>query len=529
MWQSHVAVDSSRGSLTFVTPYVSRSEWVTQYEVKFGDRSKTFDERQLDAFGRAIGREQAAYLADVERRVWATHGIEATVTERRLPMVTLFAQTDRGVLHAVDAETGRTKWTYNVGRARYPSLAPAANDTHVATINGSTLYVFNLAEDKLAWQVRLGAGPGAGPAVTTDTVYVPLLNGMVRAYSLEDGSTIANARSIGRPMVQPYAIESSLVWPTDRGYLYVADTATNKMRFRFETNSDILGNAAYMEPERAVLTTSDGHAYAISQLNGERLWQIAVGGVVDSAPVVIGDRAYVVAGHGELSSVDGETGQVLWTARGVRKVIAANPSRVYAIGLRGDLLALDRESGTWIGSTEAGYDLIVPNPYTDRLYLVSSRGAIACYRGIGQALPLLHISIPILTADAKRDEDKANPDAESPPSSESNSDARFDVPADASDGANPFREVGDAPLGDGGLRNDPDDDAFGDDAFGDGEFGDGAFNDDPMGEDPMGEGGFGDDGGLPIDEDFPDDGDPPAEQEPPAGLDDPFAEEDPFG
>ena len=85
---------------------------------------------------------------------------------------TLFALTDRGGLHAIDAETGRTHWTTQAGRPEHPSLAPAANDKYVAVVNGSRIYIIDRVTGRAVWDRPLGDAPGAGP-VLTDTLIAP--------------------------------------------------------------------------------------------------------------------------------------------------------------------------------------------------------------------------------------------------------------------------------------------------------------------------------------------------------------------
>ena len=55
----------------------------------------------------------------------------------------LFVLTDAGTLQALNALTGETQWVVTLGDPNHPSLGPAANDTQVAMVNGSTLFVVN--------------------------------------------------------------------------------------------------------------------------------------------------------------------------------------------------------------------------------------------------------------------------------------------------------------------------------------------------------------------------------------------------
>ena len=71
----------------------------------------------------------------------------------------LYAQTTGAMIHALDAETGRTAWAEPVGsRDRY-SVAPGANDKNVAVVNGSVLYVLDRTTGRMEWSLKLRGSP----------------------------------------------------------------------------------------------------------------------------------------------------------------------------------------------------------------------------------------------------------------------------------------------------------------------------------------------------------------------------------
>src|SRR5262249_49378977 len=94
--------------------------------------------------------------------------------------------TNVGLIQVMDANTGQTVWTSDIGNPNYPSPAPAANNDFSALVNGSTLYVLDRRTGQLVDQHRLGGAPGAGPALSQDVVFAPLLSGRVEGYSLHD-------------------------------------------------------------------------------------------------------------------------------------------------------------------------------------------------------------------------------------------------------------------------------------------------------------------------------------------------------
>ena len=97
----------------------------------------------------------------------------------------LFVQTSLGVLQAFDAESGKTRWAWQVGRPDYPSSLPGANQSLVAVINGSRLYVLNRADGEVVWEQQTRGAPGTGPALSKERVFVPMIGGKVESYELE--------------------------------------------------------------------------------------------------------------------------------------------------------------------------------------------------------------------------------------------------------------------------------------------------------------------------------------------------------
>ncbi|NLE39994.1 MAG: PQQ-binding-like beta-propeller repeat protein, partial [Pirellulaceae bacterium] len=83
----------------------------------------------------------------------------------RLPD-TLFVQTDRAAVHAIDAETGRTLWVRLVGSPNHPSMAVGASDEIVGVVNGTTLYLIDRADGRIVWTRRVAGVPADGPVLT---------------------------------------------------------------------------------------------------------------------------------------------------------------------------------------------------------------------------------------------------------------------------------------------------------------------------------------------------------------------------
>jgi outer membrane protein assembly factor BamB len=231
------------------------------------------------------------------------------VTDLVLDRGTLFVQTDQAILQAIDAETGQTLWSVQVGRRGHPSLRPSTNADMVAVVNGSNLFVLNRHQGKLLWQQAIPGAPGAGPALSDMRVYVPSTDGLILAYRLKPAADPAEelglvegkasetadkekgankekgseavakelemrrrhglrlqqeripplaCQSFGRALVQPLVTrqnegEECVAWPTDRGYLFVGrinrqEENRFEMCYKLETNAEIAARPTLLPP-----------------------------------------------------------------------------------------------------------------------------------------------------------------------------------------------------------------------------------------------------------------------------------------
>ena len=107
---------------------------------------------------RTIGLERAWYAS---AQVDPAHSTFVRWILSRDQIVLL---SNAGVVQLLDANTGQTLWTSDVGNPNYASLGPAANEEFVAIVNGSTLYLLDRHSGQMVNEIRLGrrAGRRAG-------------------------------------------------------------------------------------------------------------------------------------------------------------------------------------------------------------------------------------------------------------------------------------------------------------------------------------------------------------------------------
>lgn len=527
-WFTQVDLDRARGRVSYVDIHVNNSRTHTLFQVVY-DRGKIdFSEKSRDRFGNPIGTLGAVELAaekmieitrdlktrddsggmkdelikteqaaeqvlqnildfrakqETSRETIAEPNVEEVAAplfsrakaspdelprfERRIvPEITLYAATDRGVTHAIDGESGKTRWSVPIGRTDHPNMAPAANDDYVAVVNGSVLFIVDSDTGKTVWQRKLEHAPGASPAITTDTVFVPMVSGHMEMYKLfrldeefqPPGFFVATGRNLVRPLTTP---NGSVCWPTDRGYLYVASGDSQRLRFRLEADKKIESPATFAPPGFILVSSIDGYVYCMRELSGDIIWRFSTGQPISRSAIPIGDAVYIVTDEFGLFRVNLQNGAEQWWSPRIRRFLSASETRVYCEGDRGQIVVLDAQSGGRIGSIDtAGLDLKLLNVETDRLYLGTTTGLIQCLHETQLELPVVHRA-----REAKQTTKRVRPSATTTPATKpEDGDGKspfgggrdpFGGGADPfGGGADPFGG-GSAPKDDGGGAVDP--------------------------------------------------------------------------
>ena len=369
------------------------------------------------AEGLLVTRELAASRG-LERAWFAQVAVNPArnrVTNWYLYYDRLYSVTDSGVITALNAETGEQLWAVQVGRPGHPAFGPGANDDYLAVVSGGKLYVLDRHTGRMKWIRELGSAPSSGPALSADYAYVALVTGRIEGYKLDDPLVQPwYYQSNGRTFLRPTVTGNVVSWPTASGYLYVADANTPKVKFRLETNDDIVTSPAQQSP-RLYIASLDGYLYCINELTGKEEWRYSTGYAIESSPAVVGDMAFVASFEPALHAIDAKTGVPKWVAPGVSHFAARSKDRVYASDRYGNLIILDAATGRQIGGLRvAEGEKTLVNDQTDRIFLVNDRGLVQSLHEIGANAPTLYrqpLAPPATTDEAAEGEQPPAPPA----------------------------------------------------------------------------------------------------------------------
>lgn len=367
---------------------------------------------------------------------------------------TLYGQSSEGVIHALDAETGRTRWTTRIGKRDMPTQPPGAANGFVAATNGHWLYLLDGNNGHTLWERKLEFLPCAAPVMDARRVYVPLMNGTIASYRVDlhllaaetDPARRAQGvldavpysyRAKGEPAASPILIPEQVAWTTLNGRLYAGRLGEPGTNFEIRAAKACRGGPAYRRP-LLYFTSDDGWVYAVQELNGRERWRHFASAAIWQSPLVVGDTVLFATVTGRITCLDADTGAVRWEAPLGTTLIAASPDRIYAADELNQLLVVDRKTGELVAQSSLTWlPLRLLNTDNDRLYLARPSGLVQCLHETGLAAP---VPVAPPTREEAKPEGKEGPSgaadedpAAAPPANEEDAfgeEATDEVPAD---------------------------------------------------------------------------------------------------
>jgi len=399
VWATQIDVDRTRGRVADVTVQVSSTRKQTIYEITSEGRTSIVSELQLDPNGRPLGVDGAKKYAEDRVKEMKSKSkdpsAEFSIRRRDVPEITLYATTNLGAIHAIDGETGKTKWVTSLGKMDYPTTWAAANDNYVTMLSGSTILVLKAKDGELVWKRRSAGVPLTGPAVTDTHLFLPTVQGNMECHLLESvDETPWNYHATGLSFGPPVGDHDTVAWTTDRGKLVIAQADPRIVRYRIDTGLMFDCSPALAGKDKVVAVTMDGFVYCVDRYNGVIAWKISLGERCHITPFAIGDSVYILTAERNLYCLNLQNGLEKWPggpAIGIRQLVSSSTEKLYCVGEVGRMLILDNKTGRLVAGVDTSeLDLQVVNPLTDRIYLGTHEGTLQCLREIGARWPEVH-------------------------------------------------------------------------------------------------------------------------------------------
>ncbi len=195
-------------------------------------------------------------------------------------------------IYAIDM-TGKLIWDYKTGGPVWaePTTDPNCGCIYVASMDHK-VYSFDAATGKKNWESDLGGALVGTPAVGTDgTLYVGTFGKEMIAVNTADGSIKWRFTTQDWVWSGPALVNTSLFFGDLSGYFYGMNAADGTALWRIQRPNGIVdtpvvaGNNLYF--------TTETDALSIVSTSGDIVSSPIIGGVIYSAPLIVGDTILV--------------------------------------------------------------------------------------------------------------------------------------------------------------------------------------------------------------------------------------------
>lgn len=310
----------------------------------------------------------------------------------------LFAASDQGLLHCLDANTGALQWSATVAPEQGTVFPPALNKDTVFVCASNKVTALARKGGGVLWTEQLSSLATSGPAADERYVMVQTADERITAISLKPDDFGETSRwpykrvfnkhpalwsyNAGAPLENlPILLADRVIFAADDGIVYAAAVRTGQIRYRYYTHSTLAAPLAYLD-RRLYVATSEYNIFAIDMINGETVWKHILGYPVIEKPLPFLDDVFVATEGAGVFCLDNKTGERRWQNAEGRHIMAVSKDHVYSFADPDRMIVLSRKDGKRLASFSVGdFTVTSENQHTDRVFLSSASGLIL---GLGE-------------------------------------------------------------------------------------------------------------------------------------------------
>lgn len=233
---------------------------------------------------------------------------------------TVYVGAVSGTLYALDAATGSTRWTHDLGgdilgtvNAYLPADPAEAPRVYVIERSEGRLYCLNPATGERLWRTDPVARCDGSPAVATGRVIYGTCASATQIHAAVEGSLRFSVSLCADCQIAsgPASVGDEIYSGDHSGRFFRLDAATGKPVWVNQDGKKEIFSTAALAGDLVIFGSEDRGVYALERATGAQRWRHDAGGP-PSSPVVVGDKvAFSVDGALRLIRVD--TGAPVWS------------------------------------------------------------------------------------------------------------------------------------------------------------------------------------------------------------------------
>lgn len=277
----------------------------------------------LDGTFHALDLETGATRWSFKAEAAGFPSAAAVSLDPALPLVVV--GDDTGVVRSFDRATGKVAWEYETDGeiSGGPTILPAAGGVPARVLVGSqdaSLACLALADGAVVWKHSIADQIRCSPTVVGGRVLIAGCDGKLHVIDAATGAETAAVPIDGPTGTTPAAAVGRVYFGTEGGTFFGIDVGAGAVAWKMApaANAQAYRSSAAVADGLAIVGTRGKAVEAFALADGARKWRRAMRGRVDASPVVLpladgGRLAAVVAdAAGRIAILDAATGEPAW-------------------------------------------------------------------------------------------------------------------------------------------------------------------------------------------------------------------------
>jgi outer membrane protein assembly factor BamB len=227
-----------------------------------------------------------------------------------------------GVFHCISTE-GKKLWTVDVQSPIHAS-ANFIDDKVIFGTDGAEIYCLNVADGSQAWVGKSGDRVNSAPAIADGKAYVSGCDAQLRAIDIKSGNEVFAVELPALAPGSPACLADRLIIGCDRGRVAAISSDGKRTLWIYDKveGEALVQSSPVVADNIAVIGAHDRNVHAIDTTNGQQKWTFKTRGDVDAPALISDGRVYVGSRDKHFYVLDLKTGQKLWEFTAARAIEA---------------------------------------------------------------------------------------------------------------------------------------------------------------------------------------------------------------
>jgi len=294
----------------------------------------------------------------------------------------IYAQTSENRMLALDAHSGHFLWAVNLGeKGQWPTpVGQHGGMVYVGVLH--RLMGFSIEDGLKVYEREVEHAPSTRPVPCGEYVCFGSHQGWFRAVNVADNSLSWDRLTHSDIVADPVCAAGMVLFANLDGRVFASKDNMRSIVWEFPAREAVTADLARSTSGLVLVASRDYTLYALNPRGGEVAWQVDSGDPMTHKPWSVGERVYCLKEDGELLAVDETSGETVWTAPGIQRVVAISPVSILALSRDVDrIVALSPEDGTvkWALHPDR-LQLFARNEIDGQIFAATADGRVACLR-----------------------------------------------------------------------------------------------------------------------------------------------------